>query len=82
MSLHLSGSTPRMRWFFVRDFADKTGNFIVFQDIEAWVPPTPPGKVLLDSLAGCAKVLFEDGDSAGEGRGIAAVRAADVMSRG
>ncbi|CAN0494311.1 unnamed protein product, partial [Ectocarpus sp. 12 AP-2014] len=61
------------------------------EDIEAWVPPTPPGKVLLDSLAAAAKTLFEDGgdnndndsDSGnGEGRRVAATQAADVISRG
>lgn len=46
------------------------------------MPPTPPGKVLLDSLAACAKVLFEDGGNESQGRGVAATRAADVMSRG
>ena len=56
--------------------------FLLFQDIEAWVPPTPPGKVLLDSLAACAKVLFEGDGCESEGRGIAATRAADVLSRG
>lgn len=54
----------------------------LFQDIEAWVPPTPPGKVLLDSLAACAKVLFEGDGNESPGRGIAATGAADVMSRG
>eukprot|EP00903_Cladosiphon_okamuranus_P005357 g5352.t1 len=52
------------------------------EDIEAWVPPIPPGKVLLDSLAACAKVLLEGDDGESEGRGIAAARATDVMSRG
>lgn len=28
------------------------------QDIEAWVPPTPPGKVLLETLAASAEALF------------------------
>lgn len=50
------------------------------------MPPTPPGKVLLDSLAACAKVIFEgNGDQSerrGRERGIAATLAADVMSRG
>ncbi|CBJ27263.1 vesicle docking protein P115 [Ectocarpus siliculosus] len=57
------------------------------EDIEAWIPPTPPGKVLLDSLAAAAKTLFEgrgdnndNGD--GEGRRVAATQAADVISRG
>ena len=53
-----------------------------FQDIEAWVPPTPPGKVLLDSLAACAEVIFEDNGGETEGQGMAATRAADVMFRG
>ncbi|CAM9720805.1 unnamed protein product, partial [Ectocarpus sp. 13 AM-2016] len=57
------------------------------EDIEAWVPPTPPGKVLLDSLAAAAKTLFEDGgnnndNGNGEGRRVAATQAADVISRG
>lgn len=77
--------SPRLPPFFLSVLLyspSKPGTFSFFQDIEAWVPPTPPGKVLLDSLAACAKVLFEDGDGAGEGRGSAAARAADVMSRG
>ncbi|CAM9566588.1 unnamed protein product, partial [Ectocarpus fasciculatus] len=45
------------------------------EDIEAWIPPTPPGKVLLDSLAEAAKTLFEGG-------GNSATQAADVISRG
>ncbi|CAM9195290.1 unnamed protein product, partial [Laminaria digitata] len=63
------------------------------EDIEAWVPPVPPGKVLLDSLEASAKVVFDgggfDGGAAGTAgqdgsgrRGSAAVHAADVMSRG
>ncbi|CAM9927954.1 unnamed protein product, partial [Ectocarpus sp. 8 AP-2014] len=59
------------------------------EDIEAWVPPTPPGKVLLDSLAAAAKTLFEGGgdnndndNGNGEGRRVAATQAADVISRG
>lgn len=89
LSLPASCGTPRLRLFssvlcFLSCFFFKTKNSLVFQDIEAWVPPTPPGKVLLDSLAACAKVLFENGNGGGtgEGRRIAAARAADVMSRG
>ncbi|CAM9819325.1 unnamed protein product [Ectocarpus sp. 6 AP-2014] len=57
------------------------------EDIEAWIPPTPPGKVLLDSLAAAAKTLFEGGgdnndNGDGEGRRAAATQAADVISRG
>ncbi|CAM9600060.1 unnamed protein product, partial [Hapterophycus canaliculatus] len=57
------------------------------EDIEAWVPPTPPGKVLLDSLAASARVLFGDDGGAedsedGHARGKAATQAANVMSRG
>ncbi|CAM9275437.1 unnamed protein product [Scytosiphon promiscuus] len=54
------------------------------EDIEAWVPPTPPGKMLLDSLAASAKVLFDDGSGGGNdgASGKAATQAADVMSRG
>lgn len=53
------------------------------------MPPVPPGKILLDSLAASAKVVFDGGEldegSAGQDgngrRSSAAVRAADVMSR-
>lgn len=61
---------------------DEFAMLLLFQDIEAWVPPTPPGKVLLDSLVACAKVVFEGNGGESGGRGIAATRAADVMSRG
>lgn len=54
------------------------------------MPPVPPGKVLLDSLAASAKVILYggelDGGSAGQDgngrRSSAAVSAGDVMSRG
>lgn len=66
------------------------------QDIEAWVPPTPPGKVLLESLAASAEALFGDAGTAetrnerdrvgggqdAVGRVVAAAHAADVISRG
>lgn len=64
--------------------------FCVGQDVEAWVPPIPPGKVLLENLVASATVLFRDGGSgepvaelgAGKQREMAAVHAADVISRG
>lgn len=66
--------------------------FCAGQDIEAWAPPIPPGKVLLESLVASATVLFRDGYSdsgesgaelgTGEERGMAASHAADVISRG
>lgn len=64
--------------------------FCLGQDVEAWVPPIPPGKVLLESLVASAAALFEGGGNGergaelggGDQRETAAAHAAEVISRG
>lgn len=69
---------------------DRDPALVLAQDIEAWVPPTAPGQLLLERLAAAAKVLFDDREDGGgggaekgegEGRALAAAHAADVISR-
>lgn len=92
-SLAISRDTQRALYLGRRNrrtyFLNVSGRAL--QDLEAWVPPIPPGKVLIDGLTASAQVLFySDGaeraigdyESGSDVRGAAAAHTAGVVSRG